>query len=279
LTGDSLDIFWLIVSFVFGLAIGSFLNVTIYRIPRRISLFFPGSHCPGCDAPIRWYDNIPVLSYLILQGKCRRCGAEISSRYPLVELLTGSLFALLYFTYFVVESGRPLGVFAIHLVLVSALISASFIDIDRQIIPDRITLGGIFLGPVVSLLYPALHEPVFFKSPHFGSLAASLLGMIAGGGFIFIVGLLGKLAFKKEAMGFGDVKLMGMVGALLGWQNVLFANLAAPVFGCIVGIPMLLKSRQKFKRIPYGPYLAAASVTALLFGDRLIGWYLGALVS
>ena len=268
-----MSIFWLIVSFAFGLIIGSFLNVTIYRIPRGESLFSPGSHCPKCNAPIKWYDNIPVLSYCLLRGVCRNCKAKISSRYPLVELLTGSLFALFYFTYFILDK-KPLGVLVIHLILVSALISASFIDIDHQIIPDRITIGGILIGPVVSLLYPELHNGIIFKSAHFASLADSIAGIFVGGGFILIAGLVGKFILKKEAMGFGDVKLMSMVGAFIGWKLALFANLIAPIFGSIVGVPMLLKTKERFKRIPYGPFLSFGTLVAMLLGNWLITSYL-----
>jgi leader peptidase (prepilin peptidase)/N-methyltransferase len=214
-----------------------------------------------------------VASFLILRGRCRKCKAKISSRYLIVEVLTGFLFALFYYVYFVAGAGKPLGVFLIHLILVSALVSASFIDLDRQIIPDRITIGGLLVAPVVSLLYPELHEPIFFDNPNFGSLAACFAGMIVGGSFIFIAGAVGKLVFKKEAMGFGDVKLMGMVGAFLGWQGVLLANLLAPFFGCMVGIPLILKTGERFKRIPYGPFLSLATVCAMLFGQSVINWY------
>jgi leader peptidase (prepilin peptidase)/N-methyltransferase len=290
-----LNIFWIVVSFLFGLCIGSFLNVSIYRIPSGKSLFLPGSHCPGCGVSIKWYDNIPVLSYIVLSGKCRSCKGEISIRYPLVELLTGCLFALFYFIYIVVENRAALvgdrgavGVLVVHLALVSALISATFIDIDHQIIPDGISIGGLAIAPVVSLFFPALHEiyPIlhegapftWFGNEHFGALADSLAGMVAGGGFIFVVGWLGKRIWKREAMGFGDVKLMAMVGAFLGWKAVIFANLIAPFFGCIVGIPLWLRSRQRFMRIPYGPFLAGGTVVIMLCGSRLVAWYYGLII-
>lgn len=287
-----MNIFWIFVSFFFGLCIGSFLNVSIYRIPSGKSLFLPGSHCPGCNAPIRWYDNIPVLSYILLRGKCRNCREGISIRYPLVELLTGCLFALLYFIYILVENKPALigaraaaGVLVVHLALVSALISATFIDIDHQIIPDEISIGGLLIAPVVSLLFPALHGvyPIlhegmpftWFASKHFAALADSLAGILVGGGFIFTAGWLGKRIWKREAMGFGDVKLMAMAGAFLGWKAVLFANLIAPLFGCLAGIPLWLKTRQRYMRIPYGPFLSIGTVATMLFGDRFVAWYFG----
>jgi len=287
-----LNIFWIFVSFFFGLCIGSFLNVTIYRIPSGKSLFLPGSHCPGCNAPIRWYDNIPVLSYILLSGKCRSCREAISIRYPLVELLTGCLFALFYFIYIplgdkagLIGVGAAVGVLAVHLALVSALISATFIDIDHQIIPDGISIGGLLIGPAISLFFPALHGvyPIlhggrpftWFVSEHFASLADSLAGIIVGGGFIFIAGWIGKRIWKREAMGFGDVKLMAMAGAFLGWKAVLFANLIAPLFGSLAGIPLWLKSRRKYMKIPYGPFLSIGTVAVMLFGDRLAAWYFG----
>ena len=284
--------FWLAVSFLFGLCIGSFINVSIYRIPSGKSLFYPGSHCPKCNAPIKWYDNIPVLSYIILGGKCRSCKEEVSSRYPLVELLTGCLFALFYFMYFVAENkpdligaGAAVGVLIVHLVLVSALISATFIDMDHQIIPDGISIGGLLAGPVVSLffpklheIYPALHEGMpftWFQSEHFGALADSMAGIVVGGGFIFIAGWIGKRIWKREAMGMGDVKLMAMVGSFLGWKAVLFANLMAPLFGCLAAVPLWLRTRERYMRIPYGPFLSLGTIFIMLFGNRFVAWYFG----
>ncbi len=265
-------IFWWVVAFVFGLVIGSFLNVVIYRLPRDESLLKPPSHCPRCNAIIAWFDNIPVLSFLLLGGRCRNCKEEISVRYPMVELLTGILFAIIYFRFFV-EGSSDIPVFIVSVAFVSALVAASFIDIEHQIIPDEITLPGMAIAPLVSLFLPSIHQGLLFSERHLGSLADGLAGMALGAGLIYLAGFLGKLAFKREAMGFGDVKLMAMIGGFLGWKETILAFFLAPIFGTIVGLFILLRTRNRV--IPYGPFLSLAAVLSMIWGRDIIDWYLG----
>lgn len=248
----------------FGMVIGSFLNVCIVRLPKEDekerSVVTPGSHCVHCKKPIAWYDNIPVLSYLLLNGKCRFCHKEISFRYALVEMLTGLLF-LIFYKYFGLTP-----VLWPYLVLLCGLIIATFIDIEHRIIPDEITLGGIVVGFILSLFIPELHG----SNVHYIGGARSFFGIIIGGGSIYLMGLLGDFIFKKESMGGGDVKLMAMVGAFLGWKLAVLAFFIAPFFGAIVGI--VIKVRTKESLIPYGPFLALGSLIALFFSNQIIYW-------
>ena len=248
--------------FVIGSVVGSFLNVCIYRMPRDKSVVQPASFCPHCRKPIRWYDNIPFVSYLLLRGRCRFCHKKISARYILVEALTASLFMFLY--------GRlGLGpLYGIYAVFFSSLLAASFIDLEHQVIPDEISLGGLGLGIALSFLFPSLHG----TSSPVASLVSSLLGALVGGGSIYLIGLLGNFLFKKESMGGGDVKLLAMVGSLLGWEKALLAFFIAPLFGSVVGIT--LKLTRGAEVIPYGPFLSLASFIAFLW-EREILWYLG----
>ena len=243
--------------FVIGAIIGSFLNVCIHRIPKGGSIVSPASHCPHCKKSIPWYDNIPVFSYLVLAGKCRHCKGKISFRYPLVELVTAGLILLLYIS---------LGVsakFFIYSALTSALIAVTFIDLDVSEIPDGISVGGLAAGIVLAFMFPSL----FGLSLRWPSFLSSILGAFAGGLSIYAMGLFGRLAFKKEAMGGGDVKLMAMIGSVLGWKLVLLAFFIAPVLGAISGVSAKLKGRDT---IPYGPYLSAAAVVVMFFGNRIL---------
>ena len=265
------------VSFVFGLVVGSFLNVTIYRLPRGESLRAPGSHCPSCGAPIRWYDNIPVVSFLLLRGRCRACKGKISIRYPVVEILTGAIYAFLFYRMLVAPGEGHIGVFLVYAVLASMLISASFIDMAHQIIPDEITIPGMMVAPLVSLLYPALHESLFFAEPHLGALANSVAGMAIGAASIYLTGVLGKWAFKREAMGFGDVKLLGMIGGFLGWKAVSLTFILAPILGSIIGAIVALRTRNRV--IPYGPFLSLAALVSMTYGNEVIVWYVSLFTS
>lgn len=250
--------------FILGLVIGSFLNVCIVRLPREDekerSIITPRSHCVHCKKTIPWYDNIPVLSYVFLGGRCRFCRSEISFRYPFVEMLTGLSF-LFFYKYF--------GLSAIlwpYLVMLSGLIVATFIDIEHRIIPDEISLGGIVAGFVFSLFIPQLHQ----TNVHYIGGMKSFFGIIIGGGSIYLMGLLGDFIFKKESMGGGDVKLMAMIGAFLGWKLAVLAFFIAPFFGAVVGI--IVKIRTKESLIPYGPFLAIGALVALFFSDSIIQW-------
>jgi len=247
-----------LVIFIFGAIVGSFLNVCIYRMPKGESIVRPASRCPRCREPIKWHDNIPVLSYVLLRARCRSCGARISVRYAVVEILTALLFLALYLTF---------GVKAISIIyagLVSALIVATFVDFDIQEIPDEISLGGLAAGLILSFFFPCLHG----QYSTLAGLIQSALGALAGGGSIYLMGLFGTIIFRKEAMGEGDVKLMAMVGSFLGWKMALLAFFIAPLFGSAAGIALKIKDGRE--TIPYGPYLSMAALTAIFFGERII---------
>jgi len=244
--------------FILGSIVGSFLNVCIYRMPRNESIVSPGSRCTSCKGPIPWYDNIPFLSYIFLGGKCRSCKARISFRYFAVEFITVLAFLTL-FAYFGFSHK-----FWIFSLLASSLIVVTFIDMEFQIIPDRISVGGIFLGILASIFIPALHNSPTWK----GSLAVSVSGALTGAGLIYLTGVLGKLAFKKESMGGGDVKLMAMLGAFLGWRMAILIFFLAPFFGSPAGV--YLKFKKKTDIIPYGPYISIASFVTMIWGQAIL---------
>ncbi len=241
-----------------GLAVGSFLNVCIYRIPEGKSIFFPGSRCPHCGKKIKFYDNIPVLSFILLRGKCRFCEARISIQYPLVELLTAFLFLASY-----QWRGLSLG-FLSSVILGCLLIIVFFVDLRHRIIPDVITVPGILIGLFLALFSPQV------------KILDSLLGLLIGGGAFYLLAILGELLFKKESLGGGDIKLAAMLGAFLGWQKLLLIFFLSALLGSIVGIlAIYLSSRIKEHRtIPFGPFLALASIAALFWGEGLIRIYL-----
>ncbi len=244
--------------FVLGAMVGSFLNVCIYRLPREESIIHPRSHCPQCQRPIAWYDNIPILSYLALGARCRHCHTTIHWRYPVVEALSGlSTVAVLH--HFGVG---VVGV--IYLAFVWALLVASFIDLEHQIIPDEISVGGLIIGLLLSLLVPHLHG----TDHALVSLKRALLGAAVGGGLLYTTGALGSVLFRKEAMGGGDVKLLAMAGSILGWKLVTFTFFIAPVLALIPGVGVLLWKRSHV--IPYGPFLSLALVLSLFSGSLLI---------
>ncbi len=248
----------IIFLFIIGTIAGSFMNVCIYRLPRSESIITPRSRCPSCGAGIPWFDNVPVLSFLLLRGRCRFCKKRISARYIIVEILSGFICVLL-FLYFGLSAK-----FFILWCLSSALVVASFIDLRFREIPDIITLPGIILGLCLAALYP----PLMGKSGNLSSLLDSFLGVIAGGGSIFITGLIGKFIFKKDAMGFGDVKLLAMIGAFIGWKLAIFTFFLAPFFGSIAGIPLKIKRGES--DIPYGPHLSLAAFVAILYGEEIL---------
>ncbi len=246
-----------VVAFLFGLVVGSFLNVCIHRLPREESLVFPGSHCPACGAPIRPWDNIPLLSFLILRGRCRACRAPISWRYPLVEGLTGILFALTVARFGV----SPVG--GVLLVFLSALVAATFIDLDHQIIPNAITLPGIPLGLLAGL---------FLGGP---PILDRVIGMLAGAGFLYLVLYYGGVVYGQDAMGEGDLNLVAMVGAFLGWRAVILTILIGCLSGAGVGVGLIVLRRVgRRQHMPFGPFLALGAVVALFWGETLIVWYL-----
>jgi len=246
------------IIFVLGLIIGSFNNVCIYRIPKNESIIFPASHCTKCHSTIKAVDNIPVLSYFLLRGKCRKCGEKISIRYPIVELITGLIYVSLFFIY-----GRST-LALIYAILSSALIIISFIDLDEQIIPDEISLPGIAIGFIIS----------FFVS--YISYIDSLLGILVGGGIILLIALAGMAVFKKEAMGGGDVKLAAMIGAFIGWRYIALSLFLGLFLGAIVGIVLIvLKVKNKDDLVPFGPFIVLGSFITILWGKNILTWYLG----
>jgi leader peptidase (prepilin peptidase)/N-methyltransferase len=247
-----------LVALAVGLAVGSFLNVCIYRLPEGASIFFPGSHCPKCSKKIRFYDNVPVLSFILLKGKCRFCGSKISLQYPLVELLTAFLFSGAY-----LWQGLSLG-FLSTVILGCLLIVVFFVDLKHRIIPDVITVPGIIAGLVLAAISPQV------------KIVDSFLGIIVGGVFFYLLAILGELLFKKESMGGGDIKLAAMLGAFLGWQKLFLIFFLSAFLGSVIGILAIsLSSQVKEQRtIPFGPFLALASFAALFWGEKLINAYL-----
>lgn len=247
-----------VFAFIFGTVVGSFLNVCICRMPKNESIVSPPSHCPYCSYQIRWYDNIPLLSYLLLRGKCRGCCTHISMQYPLVELLNGVLSLFLFLRF------GPTVTFAALFLFCSALVVITFIDIEHQIIPDEISLGGIVVGFALS----------FFIAGH--TWLNSLLGILLGGGSLLLVAYLYHWLTGKDGMGGGDIKLLAMMGAFLGWKAVPFIIFASSLVGSLVGISiMLLQKKDSKLAIPFGPYLAFGAVLYIFYGKLLIRWYLG----
>lgn len=260
-----------IIVFIFGSIVGSFLNVCIHRMPLGESVVWPSSHCPHCKKRIPAYDNIPFLSYLILAGKCRFCKRKISWRYPLVELLTAVTF-LSFFNYFGLSYD-----FFIYIFFASALIIATFVDIKHRIIPDEISLGGMILGFILVSVKGFNLRPLSFD---FHPLMQSLLGIFVGGGIIYLTGFLFDIVYFKllkkppiqgetESMGGGDVKLLAMIGAFLGWQKALVAFFVAPLFGAVIGIINLII--KKDHTMPYGPFLSLAAILSLFWAYKIIG--------
>lgn len=255
---------WLTLTvLMFGACVGSFLNVCIHRIPIEESVVRPRSRCPVCGHPIRALDNIPFFSYLALRGRCRHCRAPIPFRYPLVEGLTAALFLAVWFRYGW-DARTP-----VYWLACAGLVLGTFVDLDHMILPDRVTLGGIAAGLVLSPLIPSLHG----EATAVRGLLASLFGAGFGLALLGGVALAGRLIFRKEAMGMGDVKLLGAVGALLGWQAAVFTVIVSAFAGSAVGLVMIARGlRDLQSRIPYGPYLATAVAAWILGADA--GWRL-----
>ena len=240
-------------AFIFGVAIGSFLNVCIFRLPAETSIVKPRSQCPYCQHPIRNCDNIPLISFIVLRGKCRDCGGKISWRYPLVELITAVLALLLFLKF-----GLTLK-FLIFFIFTAVLIVITFIDLDHQIIPDIITLPGI---------------PIFFLAAIFLvkiTWLEALLGLLIGGGVLFTIAFVYELISKREGMGGGDIKLLAMIGGFLGWKSLMFVLFFSSFSGAIVGITAMIIKKQDMKyAVPFGPFLSAAAVAYLFWGDAFI---------
>lgn len=251
------ETFNLIVAGLFGLLVGSFLNVCIYRLPRGTSIVWPASACGSCRRELRWFENIPIVSWVVLGAKCARCKASISLQYPLVEAITAVLFVL-------VAATTPVGpLLAARLLFVCALIVLFGIDLEHQILPNAITLPGIVIGLAFSLV----------ASPGW---RASLLGVVLGGGVLYAIAWGYYTLRKEEGLGMGDVKMLGMIGAFLGWQAVLLTLVLASFSGAIIGVAMIALQRGSMKyALPFGTFLAIGAVVAMLAGQPIIDWYAG----
>ncbi|TBR18413.1 prepilin peptidase [bacterium] len=260
--------------FLFGSMIGSFLNVCIHRLPeedpKKRSVVMPRSHCPYCGKTIRWYDNIPFLSYILLGGKCRFCKARISIRYFAVELITACFFLFFYNIY-----GLSFN-FILYTTFISGLIVSTFVDIKHRIIPDEISVGGVFMGLFLGLAHGFKLNPLVFN---YRPLLDSFLGVIIGGGIIYLTGFLFDVVYFKllkkppiqgetSSMGGGDVKLLAMIGAFLGWQQAVFTFFAAPLFG--LGFALINLVVKKDHTMPYGPFLSLAALLSIFYFDKII---------
>jgi leader peptidase (prepilin peptidase)/N-methyltransferase len=265
--------------FVYGLVIGSFLNVCIARLPHGNSIVTPRSHCPRCQSGIKFYDNIPVISFLLLRAKCRNCGEPISWRYPAVELLNALCYVWVAHEFWL--GGEAFLLMA----LCSSLIVITFIDYDHQIIPDIISLPGMLIGLTFAPFFMSqLGDPLPFHLgrflPHAGpyvtGLLNSLLGLVAGGFPLFAIGWIWEKLRHVEAMGGGDVKLMGMVGSFLGWKGALLTIFLGALAGSVVGLALIVLKRHEMQNvIPFGPFLAAGAVISAFYSQDIILWYLG----
>ena len=267
--------FWL------GACVASFLNVVIWRVPRGESIVRPPSHCPKCGAPIRWWQNVPILSWIALRGRCANCREPISPRYILVEALGAALFLAVFLRFGLY---RPLGWSIVRIVVmwiwVSLMIVGSFIDYDLQLLPDFVTVGGMVLGVAVAVLNTVFFVPYggVTALDRFMPLMMSIGGLAFGFGLLWLVRFLGSKAFKREAMGMGDVFLMGAVGALFGPVAVLATLVLSSVAGSLVGLGMILAAKTRlgrFTAIPYGPYICIGCLAWMFFGHELLSWYLG----
>jgi leader peptidase (prepilin peptidase)/N-methyltransferase len=270
-----------LIAGLFGLLIGSFLNVCIYRWPRDLSVVRPRSACTECEKRIAWYDNVPILSYLLLRGRCRQCGVLIHWRYPLVELLTGLCFA-----YFVHRAGLTPEA-AKYCVFAAILIALIFTDLDMLILPDELTIGGFLIGLVLALFTPVPDSTFhtlatlfgFQPSPRLGMLGEAMLGGLVPAGFIWFGGWLFEKLRHKEGLGFGDVKMLAMVGAFLGIRATLLTIVLGSLAGSVIGV-IFIKATGKDASdypLPFGSFLGAAALFAAIEGQSMIGWYMRSL--
>jgi leader peptidase (prepilin peptidase)/N-methyltransferase len=254
----------MILAFVIlmGLVLGSFFNVVIYRLPRGLNLSRPPSTCPGCGSRIKPYDNVPVLSYLVLRGKCRTCGRRISPIYPTVEILTALGFALVF-----LQSGRALDLpFFAGVVFTSALIVLGFIDAAHQVLPDVVTIPGFALALAYS----------FFRTDL--KFVGALIGAVAGAGFLALIYGAYWLIRKKEGLGLGDIVMMLMVGAFLGWERTLLVLILASLAGALFGIYLMARKGKNAQfALPFGSFIAPAAFIALVWGQRVVDWYVSRL--
>lgn len=253
---SELDGFFYVVFFLLGACFGSFANVIIYRMPKGESIVTPRSHCQNCQKNVAWYDNIPMVSWLILRGKCRHCGAKFSFRYFFVELLTACLFTLAYFylglTWNLLEA----------LLFIFPIVCCVFIDFDHMILPDEFTLSGIVIGLIGAWLNP---QREFLDA---------LLGVLMGGGFLWAMAYLYYVFTKQEGMGGGDIKLLAWIGAVMGWKAVPFVIMTSAIIGSVIGLILARKQKEGLKTmIPFGPYLALGAVIYMFGGQTIALWY------
>lgn len=259
-----------IIVFIFGSIVGSFLNVCIHRMPKSESVVWPRSHCPKCQKRIPGYDNIPFISFILLGGKCRFCKEKISLRYPLVELLTALLTVALFDRFGLTYS------FFLYMVMLWGLIISTFVDIPHRIIPDEVSVGGLIIGFIMVSIMGFAFGPFKFS---FFPMWWSLKGIIVGGGIIYLTGVIFDLVYFKwlkrpaiggetESMGGGDVKLLAMIGAFMGWKLALLTFFLAPFLGIVIGVINLIS--KKDHTIPYGPFLSIAALLSLFWGNRII---------
>jgi leader peptidase (prepilin peptidase)/N-methyltransferase len=276
-----------IVAYVFvfalGAIIGSFLNVVIHRVPNEQSIVFPNSACPGCGTPIKGYDNIPIISWLLLRGKCRACSKPIAIRYPAVELLNALLFVLVFW-----HTGLT-PMLPVNLAFVAAMVALIFIDAEHMILPNVITYPLLVIALAVRIIFPIVFATNYFSDTTFFpatllagqpawliSLFGAIVGALVGGGSLWLVGAIWKKLRGVDAMGLGDVKMMFGVGALLGWRLSFLAIFLGAFSGAIIGLIVIARQKDKDlqTQIPFGIFLGMGSILALLFGEELIGWYL-----
>jgi leader peptidase (prepilin peptidase)/N-methyltransferase len=275
---------WPVGVFVFfvGLCVGSFLNVCIHRFPAGKSIVWPPSHCTSCQARIAWYDNIPVASYFILRGHCRKCGAPFSARYMVVELMTGLLllgYWLVYFRLGLRPGADHLGVYAVHMVLIGALVVSGVIDLESKEIFPSVTNFALAVGVAGSFIWPQVQAvgaydymlPDWTGWARADAVLVSLIGAAVGAGLIFVTRVLGSLAFRREAMGTGDIYLMAAVGAVLGWEAAVLVFLIAPFFGLGYGIWHLV--RKDDHEVPYGPFLGMAAALVMVMQDDVVAYF------
>jgi leader peptidase (prepilin peptidase)/N-methyltransferase len=273
-----------ILAGIFGAIIGSFVNVVIHRLPHEESVVFPNSRCPSCGAVIKFYDNIPILSYVALRAKCRSCKEHISFRYPAVEVLTAALFVA-------VAWYDGMGVrLPFDLVFVSALLALVFIDAEHMILPNAITYPGIVFAVVARIVIPFLTRiphfddlPSLLNGPFEGwpiwaaSLGGAVIGALVGGGSLWLMGWIWEKLRGVEAMGLGDVKMMFMVGAYLGWRLTIFTIFIGVLTGSIVGVLLMARQRERNMQmlLPFGIFLGLGAIASVLFGSQIVGWYAG----
>ncbi len=241
---------------IFGLVVGSFLNVCIHRLPRHESIIKPRSRCPSCGTTIRWFDNVPVVGYFMLRGRCRSCGARIAARYPLVEIATAAAFVAVF-----VAVG-PGALLIPRLAFVASMIALLIIDLEHRLLPNAITVPGIVAGVLFSLVAPP-------------GWRSSLVGLAIGGGVLLATSEVYYRLRDEEGLGMGDVKMLAMIGAFLGWQLMLLTLIIGSMIGSLIGLGLILRDRRNLKfALPFGTFLALGAILASVAGDRILAWYL-----